>query len=114
MADALVLLIGAENDGIHWANTADEAVDWILAQLGIHEPGAGDHLVSGQVMTHIRSESKTSSKHKIADCRKGRHDYEQGQHIGAGIMRRVCQTCAYVTIDLSGVEDDFRAHPPLS
>ncbi len=39
VADALVLLIGAENDGIHWANTADEAVDWVLGQLGIHETG---------------------------------------------------------------------------
>jgi hypothetical protein len=55
-------------------------------------------------MTHIRSETKSSSKHKIADCRKGRHDYGEGQHIGAGIMRRVCLTCAYVTIDLSGAE----------
>ena len=36
VGDALVLLIGAENDGIHWANTADEAVDWVLGQLGIH------------------------------------------------------------------------------
>jgi uncharacterized protein (TIGR00725 family) len=35
VADALVLHIGVENHDIHWANTADEAVDWVLAQLGI-------------------------------------------------------------------------------
>jgi len=51
----------------------------------------------------MRPEVK-ASKHRIADCRKGNHDYAEGQHIGAGIMRRVCQTCAYVTIDLSGSE----------
>jgi hypothetical protein len=56
-------------------------------------------------MSHIRPEPK-SAKHRIADCRKGSHDYAEGQHIGAGIMRRVCQTCAYVTIDLTGVELD--------
>ncbi|MEX0698852.1 MAG: hypothetical protein WD895_10555 [Acidimicrobiia bacterium] len=44
------------------------------------------------------------SKRRIADCRKGGHNYAEGQHIGAGIMRRVCQTCAYVTIDLTGSE----------
>jgi len=54
-------------------------------------------------MSHIHPEPK-SSKHRIADCRKGNHAYAEGQHIGAGIMRRVCQTCAYVTIDLTGSE----------
>ena len=54
-------------------------------------------------MSHMRPEVK-ASKHRIADCRKGNHDYAEGQHIGAGIMRRVCRTCAYVTIDLSGAE----------
>jgi hypothetical protein len=54
-------------------------------------------------MSHIRTELK-SSKHRIAECRKGTHDYAEGQHIGAGIMRRVCQTCSYVTIDLTGSE----------
>jgi len=52
-------------------------------------------------MSHIRPEQK-SSKHRIAECRKGTHDYAEGQHIGAEIMRRVCQTCSYVTIDLTG------------
>jgi hypothetical protein len=54
-------------------------------------------------MSHIRPEQK-SSKHRIAECRKGSHDYAEGQHIGAGIMRRVCATCSYVTIDLTGSE----------
>lgn len=52
-------------------------------------------------MSRVRPELK-SPKHRIADCRKGTHDYAEGQHVGAGIMRRVCQTCAYVTIDLTG------------
>jgi hypothetical protein len=54
-------------------------------------------------MTHIRP-ALPPSKHRISECRKGRHDYADGQHVGAGIMRRVCQTCAYVTIDLTGSE----------
>jgi hypothetical protein len=54
-------------------------------------------------MSHIRPEPKTP-KHRIADCRKGSHAYAEGQHIGAGIMRRVCETCSYVTIDLTGSE----------
>jgi hypothetical protein len=35
VADALVLLIGAEIEGIYWANTAEEGVDWIVGQLGV-------------------------------------------------------------------------------
>lgn len=35
VADALVLQVGAEINGIYWANTADDGVDWILGQLGI-------------------------------------------------------------------------------
>lgn len=54
-------------------------------------------------MSHIRPDMN-SSKHRVADCRRGSHEYGEGQHIGAGIMRRVCQTCAYVTIDLTGTE----------
>ena len=64
---------------------------------------SGPALVSEQVMSHIHPEPK-SSKHRIAECRKGSHDYAEGRHVGAGIMRRVCQTCAYVTIDLTGSE----------
>ncbi len=36
VADALVLALGAKIDGIYWANSADDGVDWILGQLGIH------------------------------------------------------------------------------
>jgi uncharacterized protein (TIGR00730 family) len=35
VADALVLHVGAEIDGIYWAKSADEGVDWLLGQLGI-------------------------------------------------------------------------------
>jgi uncharacterized protein (TIGR00730 family) len=33
VADALVLLIGAEIDGIYWANSTPEGLDWIIGQL---------------------------------------------------------------------------------
>ncbi len=35
VADALVLLIGAEIDGIYWANDTNEGVDWIVGQLEV-------------------------------------------------------------------------------
>lgn len=35
VADALVLIIGAEIDGIYWANNVDEGVDWIVGQFEI-------------------------------------------------------------------------------
>lgn len=53
-------------------------------------------------MSHLRPEDK---KHKKSDCRKGRHVYGVSQHIGAGILRRVCQSCARVTIDLTKADE---------
>lgn len=38
-------------------------------------------------------------------CKKGRHHYGESLSIGAGIKRRVCETCGEVTIDLTGVEE---------
>ncbi|MEX0698851.1 MAG: LOG family protein [Acidimicrobiia bacterium] len=35
VADALVLLIGAEIEAIYWAKNADEGVDWLLGQLEV-------------------------------------------------------------------------------
>ncbi|HLF60214.1 MAG TPA: hypothetical protein VI980_03430 [Acidimicrobiia bacterium] len=58
-------------------------------------------------MTHIRPEVKPSFKRRMQECRRGIHDYADGQHIGAGIMRRVCKTCAGVTIDLTGAQLTF-------
>ncbi|HET8740036.1 MAG TPA: hypothetical protein VFO17_09920 [Acidimicrobiia bacterium] len=55
-------------------------------------------------MSHLRPEDR-SSKRSRAACRKGRHDYGDGQNIGAGIVRQVCQTCGEVTIDLTGAEE---------
>ena len=40
-------------------------------------------------------------KHRRSDCRKGLHEYGEPQNIGAGILRRVCDACAAVTIDLT-------------
>jgi hypothetical protein len=35
VADALVLHVGAEIDGIYWANTPVEGVEWIVGQLNL-------------------------------------------------------------------------------
>jgi hypothetical protein len=35
VADALVLLIGAEIDDVYWAKTVEEGVDWIVGQLDL-------------------------------------------------------------------------------
>jgi hypothetical protein len=35
VADALVLLIGAEIEGIYWANDVEEGTDWIIDQLQV-------------------------------------------------------------------------------
>lgn len=53
-------------------------------------------------MSHLRPDEKT--KNTQAACRKGRHGYGESQNIGAGIQRRVCETCGEVTIDLTGAE----------
>lgn len=41
----------------------------------------------------------------MSSCKKGIHNYGEGQAIGAGILRQVCSTCGDVTIDLTGVEE---------
>lgn len=51
-------------------------------------------------MTHVRGRGKRS-KHRASDCKKGRHDFDEPQNIGAGIVRQVCKTCAAVRIDLT-------------
>lgn len=52
-------------------------------------------------MTHLRPEDRRPW-HRRSACRKGRHEYGEPQHIGAGIERQVCQICSAVTIDLTG------------
>lgn len=56
--------------------------------------------IASLYVSHIRQDEK-SDRHKRADCRKGRHHYGSIQNIGAGIGRRVCETCSAVTIDLT-------------
>lgn len=55
-------------------------------------------------MSHLRPEDRSAKKSKAA-CRKGRHYYGEAQNIGAGIVRRVCETCGEVTIDLTGADE---------
>lgn len=52
-------------------------------------------------MSHLRPEDLTP-RHRRSACRKGRHHYGEAQHIGAGIVRKVCKVCSAVTIDLTG------------
>lgn len=52
-------------------------------------------------VTHVRPEDRRP-RHRRSACRKGRHDYSEPQHIGAGIVRQVCDACSAVTIDLTG------------
>jgi hypothetical protein len=54
-------------------------------------------------MTHLREQDRR--KHRPSDCRKGRHAYGETQYIGAGITRRVCETCGDVTIDLTAAHE---------
>ena len=55
-------------------------------------------------MSHVRPNDKIA-RHRRSDCRKGRHQYGESQNIGAGIVRRVCEVCAYVTIDLTSADE---------
>ena len=67
-------------------------------------------------MSHIRHDEK-SDRHKRAECRKGRHHFGSIQNIGAGISRRVCETCSAVTIDLTNsyelASPVVTSNPPL-
>ena len=55
-------------------------------------------------MSHVRPEDKTPRARR-SDCRKGRHTYGESQGIGAGLLRRVCELCSAVTIDLTNADE---------
>lgn len=55
-------------------------------------------------MSHLRPEDK-AARHRMSSCRRGIHNYGESQRVGAGIVRKVCLTCAGVTIDLTGVDE---------
>ncbi|MEA1901918.1 MAG: hypothetical protein U9N56_00160 [Actinomycetota bacterium] len=52
-------------------------------------------------MSHVRPEQKA----RKSDCRKGRHTYGESQNVGAGLLRRVCDLCSTVTIDLTQADE---------
>ena len=58
-------------------------------------------------MTHLRPEDRPTRRVRSA-CRRGRHFYGEGQHVGGGIVRRVCDECGEVSIDLTQVEEVTR------
>lgn len=60
-------------------------------------------------VSHLRPE-ELSTRHRRSFCRKGRHHYGEPQHIGAGIIRKVCDVCSSVTIDLTGA---YEAKSPI-
>ncbi len=55
------------------------------------------------VVSHIRPDERR--QHSNSDCRKGRHEFGESQNIGAGILRRVCEFCHWVTIDLTNADE---------
>jgi hypothetical protein len=55
-------------------------------------------------VSHLRPEDRSPRTNRAA-CRKGHHRYGEAQSIGAGILRRVCESCGEVSIDLTGVEE---------
>lgn len=55
-------------------------------------------------MSHLSPEDR-SERHRRSSCRRGRHDYGAYQNIGAGIIRRVCDACGSVTIDLTNADE---------
>ena len=55
-------------------------------------------------VSHIHPETK-GQKHRRSDCRRGSHEYDKPQSVGAGIIRRVCSLCSAVTIDLTNVDE---------
>jgi hypothetical protein len=54
-------------------------------------------------VSHLRPGEKV--RRNRAACRKGRHSYGASQNVGAGIVRRVCDVCSEVTIDLTQTAD---------
>lgn len=54
-------------------------------------------------MSHLRPEERSPRTNRAA-CRKGHHRYGVARSIGAGILRRVCESCGEVSIDLTGAE----------
>jgi hypothetical protein len=51
-------------------------------------------------MTHLRAED-ISTVHRKSSCRRGSHRYGDPLNVGAGIVRRVCQSCGSVSIDVT-------------
>ncbi len=62
-------------------------------------------------MSHVRPEDKTPRARR-SDCRNGRHTYGESQGIGAGLLRRVCELCSAVTIDLTNADELTTPLPP--
>ena len=41
----------------------------------------------------------------LASCKEGTHRFGSGSHIGGGILRRICDACGAISIDLTAAED---------
>lgn len=61
-------------------------------------------------MSHLRPEDLRIRRRR-SSCRRGRHHYGEPQHVGAGIIRKVCEVCSSVTIDLTGA---YEAKAPIT
>ena len=61
-------------------------------------------------MSHLRPEAVAALRRRF--CRRGRHRYGPAQHVGAGILRQVCDNCGSVTIDLTdatAIDDEMHS-----
>ncbi len=55
-------------------------------------------------VSHLRPEDREAFRGQWS-CRKGRHLYGESKKVGGGILRRVCEACGEVTIDLTVADE---------
>ena len=57
----------------------------------------------------MTSVGKRSRRQARTDCRQGRHRFGSNSLIGGGIVRRMCNECGAISIDLTSVESPLEA-----
>lgn len=55
-------------------------------------------------MSHLRPDERIQ-RHRKSHCKKGRHEYGESQNVGAGILRRICEVCGIINIDLTSADE---------
>lgn len=54
----------------------------------------------------MHDDRRISMRRTKVDCSTGRHRYGTAQPIGGGIVRRVCDACHSISIDLGEVDEE--------